>query len=90
MEGFNGCAGPLDRMVRRRGYRLYNINNLELARFKEIFPGVSTNGFGILKIKGFDLTARTYILYSKKKPLSKTAEAFLAVLRTWRMNNRKN
>lgn len=49
---------------------------------------VSRNDFGILKIKGFDLTARTYILYSKKKRLSKTAEAFLAVLRTWRMNNR--
>ena len=29
MEGFNGCARPLDRMVRRRGYRLYNINNLK-------------------------------------------------------------
>jgi hypothetical protein len=25
-------------MVRQRGYRLYNINNLKLARFKEIFP----------------------------------------------------
>jgi transposase len=41
MEGFNGCARPLDRMVRRRGYRLYNINNLKLARFKEIFPGAA-------------------------------------------------
>ena len=28
-------------MVRRRGYRLYNINNLKLARFKEIFPGAA-------------------------------------------------
>jgi transposase len=41
MEGFNGCARPLDRMVRRRGYRLYNLNNLKLARFKEIFPGAA-------------------------------------------------
>jgi len=41
MEGFNGCARPLDSMVRRRGYRLYNINNLKLARFKEIFPGAA-------------------------------------------------
>src|SRR5207249_7882209 len=41
MEGFNGCARPLDAMVRRRGYRLYNINNLKLARFKEIFPGAA-------------------------------------------------
>jgi hypothetical protein len=41
MEGYNGCARPLDAMVRRHGYRLYNINNLKLARFKEIFPGAA-------------------------------------------------
>jgi transposase len=39
MEGYNGYARPLDSLVRQRGYRLYNINNLKLARFKEIFPG---------------------------------------------------
>jgi hypothetical protein len=38
MEGYNGYARPLDGLVRQRGYRLYNINNLKLARFKEIFP----------------------------------------------------
>jgi len=36
MEGFNGWTRPLDSMVRQRGYRLYNINNLKLARFREI------------------------------------------------------
>jgi transposase len=41
MEGFNGWARPLDSLVRQRGYRLYNINNLKLARFKEIFPGAA-------------------------------------------------
>jgi len=41
MEGYNGYARPLDGMVRQRGYRLYNINNLKLARFKEIFPGTA-------------------------------------------------
>lgn len=41
MEGYNGWARPLDGMVRARGYRLYNINNLKLARFKEIFPGAA-------------------------------------------------
>ena len=39
MEGYNGYARPLDSMVRQRGYRLYNINSLKPARFKEIFPG---------------------------------------------------
>lgn len=41
MEGDNGYARPLDRLIQARGYRLYNINNLKLARFKEIFPGAA-------------------------------------------------
>lgn len=41
MEGFNGYARPLDTMIRARDYRLYNINNLKLARFKELFPGAA-------------------------------------------------
>lgn len=41
MEGFNGYERPLDSMVLARGWQLYNINNLKLARFKEIFPGAA-------------------------------------------------
>lgn len=41
MEGYNGYARPLDTLVRARAYRLFNINNLKLARFKEIFPGAA-------------------------------------------------
>lgn len=41
MEGYNGYARPLDRLIRARNYRLYNINNLKLARFKEVFPGAA-------------------------------------------------
>jgi transposase len=41
MEGYNGYARPLDGLVRARGYRLYNLNNLKFARFKEIFPGAA-------------------------------------------------
>jgi hypothetical protein len=32
MEGFNGWARPLDRQVLSRGWRLFNVNNLKLAR----------------------------------------------------------
>jgi len=35
MEGFNGYARPLDQLIQERGYTLYNVNNLKLARFKE-------------------------------------------------------
>lgn len=41
MEGYNGYARPLDSQVRAHNYRLFNINNLKLARFKEIFPGAA-------------------------------------------------
>ncbi len=39
MEGFNGHARPLDRQIQAHDYPLFNVNNLKLARFKEIFPG---------------------------------------------------
>ncbi len=38
MEGYNGWARPLDRLIQERGYKLYNV---KLARFKEIFPGAA-------------------------------------------------
>jgi transposase len=41
MEGYNGHARPLDSLVRARGWRLFNVNNLKLARFKEIFPAAA-------------------------------------------------
>jgi transposase len=54
MEGYNGYARPLDSLVRSRGYRLYNINNLKLARFKEIFPGAAKKD-RIDALKGLEL-----------------------------------
>ena len=54
MEGYNGYARPLDSMVRQRGYRLYNLNNLKFARFKEIFPGAAKSD-GIDARKGLEL-----------------------------------
>ena len=38
MEGYNGWSRPLDQQIQQRGYKLLNVNNLKLARFKEIFP----------------------------------------------------
>ncbi|MEX0802044.1 MAG: transposase, partial [Candidatus Binatia bacterium] len=58
MEGYNGYARPLDSLVRQRGYRLYNLNNLKFARFKEIFPGAAgerpdrcAQGVGVVSAK---------------------------------------
>lgn len=41
MEGYNGHVRPLDQMVLDRGYPLYNVNNLKLARFREMLPGAA-------------------------------------------------
>jgi transposase len=41
MEGYNGWARPLDQHILSRGYTLFNINNLKLARFKEVFPSAA-------------------------------------------------
>ncbi len=41
MEGYNGWARPLDGLIQARGYRLFNVNNIKLARYKEIFPGAA-------------------------------------------------
>lgn len=43
MEGFNGYVRPLDQLIQQKGYTLYNINNLKLARFKELFLRSSKN-----------------------------------------------
>ena len=51
MEGYNGHARPLDREILSRGWRLYNVNNLKLARYKEIFPGpAKTDRLDVVKI----------------------------------------
>ncbi len=41
MEGYNGHVRPLDSLVTARGWQLFNVNNLKLARFKEIFPAAA-------------------------------------------------
>ena len=39
MEGEGGHGRHLDRMILEKGYTLYNVSNLKLARFQKIFPG---------------------------------------------------
>ena len=41
MEGYNGHIRPLDNLVGAKGWPLFNVNNLKLARFKEIFPAAA-------------------------------------------------
>ena len=41
MEGYNGHARPLDTLVCEHEWRLLNVNNLKLARFKQVFPAAA-------------------------------------------------
>lgn len=66
MEGYNGWARPLDQQVRARGYRLLNVNNLKLARFKELFPGpAKTDGLDTHQMLEL-LRVQTYVPLAKR------------------------
>jgi transposase len=73
MEGYNGYARPLDSMVLARGWQLNNINNLKLARFKEIFPGAAKSDV-IDARRGLELFQLMDHLPTAKKVLQVVAE----------------
>ena len=74
MEGYNGWARPLDAMVLARGWQLNNINNLKLARFKEIFPGAAKTD-AIDARRGLELFQLKDHLPTAKDVLQVVAEA---------------
>jgi transposase len=37
IEGKNGYGAPFDRMLMENGFKLYNVDNLKLRRFREVF-----------------------------------------------------
>lgn len=74
MEGYNGWGRPLDQLILKQNYRLFNINNLKLARYKEIFPGAAKTD-AIDARKGLEL-----FMLSEYLPLAKNSlQAILPV-----------
>ena len=73
MEGFGGYARPLDARVLMHGWRLFNVNNLKLARFKEIFPApAKTDAIDARRmLQLFQLQDRVPLPLGKLKPNSK-------------------
>jgi DNA-binding transcriptional LysR family regulator len=58
--------------------------------YRDVVKSGVTNGtFKVLNLKGMDLTAWSYIVYSKEKPLSQNAQNFLALLRAARKHDRE-
>jgi transposase len=39
LEGKNGYSNPLDRLLLKQGFTLYNVDNFKLKRFREAFAG---------------------------------------------------
>lgn len=39
LEGKNGYSNPLDHLLLKEGFTLYNVDNYKLKRFREAFPG---------------------------------------------------
>jgi len=79
MEGYNGHVRPLDSLVRARGWRLFNVNNLKLARFKEIFPAAA-------KSDRID-SRKTLELFQLRDHLPMAAEVLQEVMATPEDNN---
>jgi DNA-binding transcriptional LysR family regulator len=52
--------------------------------YDSIREEVRRNEFVVVKLAGIELKSRSYIVYSKKKPLPKPALEFLALLRASR------
>lgn len=70
------CDGPtsIKAAVRQRmGVGVILVNSIR--------PEVASGEFKILKIPGLDLAGQSYIVYSKKRPLSPIAQEFLEMLR---------
>lgn len=71
MEGYGGWARPLDEMVLGKGWQLLNVNNLKLARFKEIFPSPA---------KTDAIDARKILELMRLRPLLPQAKEILNVV----------
>lgn len=88
MEGYNGYARPLDRFVLAKSYRLFNINNLKLARFKEVFPGAAKTD-AIDARKGLELFQLQSSLPLAKEVLTEVRRAPLCHEQLKRLTRRR-
>lgn len=74
MEGTGGWARPLDGMIIDRGYELLNVNNVKLARFKEIFPApAKTDRIDVQKI--LELMQMRHVLATSRRVIEPVMKA---------------
>lgn len=74
MEGTGGWARPLDGMIMERGYELLNVNNVKLARFKEIFAApAKTDRIDVQKI--LELMQMRHVLATSRRVIEPVVQA---------------
>ncbi len=67
MEGKNGYGTPFDRLLIENGFRLYNVDNLKLRRFKDVFGAEWRNDRRDAKMIAKMLQLREHVDKGKEK-----------------------
>lgn len=67
MEGKNGYGAPFDRLLIGNGFRLYNVDNLKLKRFKDVFGAEWRNDRRDAKMLAKMLQLREHVDKGKEK-----------------------
>ncbi len=67
MEGKNGYGTPFDRLLIENGFRLYNVDNLKLRRFKDVFGAEWRNDRRDAKMIAKMLKLREHVDKGKEK-----------------------
>lgn len=69
IEGKNGYAAPLDEIIVKRGIKLYNINNLSLNRFRQLYGAPFKNDKHDARLIATFLKSRNMLSVAGKSPL---------------------
>ncbi len=67
MEGKNGYGSPFDRILIENGFTLYNVDNLKLRRFKDVFGAEWRNDRRDARMLAKMLKIRDYVETEKEK-----------------------
>lgn len=81
IEGKNGYGAPFDRMLIDSGFKLYNVDNLKLRRFRDVFGAEWRNDRRDAKMLAKMLKLRNHVDAEKEK-------AFIAVEKTPAVNEK--
>jgi transposase len=81
MEGKNGYGSPFDRLLIENRFRLYNVDNLKLRRFKDVFGAEWRNDRRDAKMIAKMLQLREHVDKGKEK-------AFIEVTKMPRINEK--